>query len=123
VFVHVSSVKKLSTHLRHLTAGLSATAAYFHTLHHHLIDPKAFAITGACFTDVPTDPAGLSMKIGHAQHEICTCLTNFGSVQQQLYVARLRVISTHLQTMRYSFYANIMAVMAFFDALTHPFID
>src|SRR5215216_2221131 len=73
----------LRAHPCHLTAGLSASATCFRALHHHLIIPKTLAVQGTLFADVCTHLTDLRVRVRHAQHEVGTGLTDFGTVHQQ----------------------------------------
>ena len=66
--------------LGHLAARLGAAAAGFGAALHHLIIIEAPALFSAAVADLSAGPAGHTVEIGSAQHEIGAGLADLGAV-------------------------------------------
>src|SRR5688500_7877705 len=110
----------LYCHAGHFAAALCALATDLGAAAHQgVIAAEPLAVLGAPHAHVTTHHAGLRVQWRGAQHEVRAGLTDFGAVQQQTDVLRRGLLTTALETVRDRLQAQVMAVLAFLDAVLH----
>lgn len=96
---------------------IRAPTTNFSTLHHFLVIAEFLAHLSALLTDLRASSAYKGVKLGTAQHEISTGLTDFGAVAKQLYMLRLGMLIALLKTISEDLRANAVALCAAIQAL------
>jgi hypothetical protein len=78
----------------HFPASVCAPPTNFSALLHHLVaSPEPLTVFGTAVANFSAHRADPAMKIGIAQHEICSGLAYLGTVEEQCDVLRSRVVA------------------------------
>lgn len=112
-------MRSSSSHPGHLVAGGGATAAGFGTALHLGIVAHLLAIGSAGLIHLGTRAAGLSMKLGSAQHEVRRGNAHLGAILEECNVGWFGVHATLRQAVSERACADAVAIQTVLDTLLH----
>ena len=104
----------------HALAGFRAASAHLGaTQHHGVAIGQPLTFLGAARARLGADAAGAAVQLRAAQHEVRRGGAHLGAVQQHMLMMGAGVFAPHAQAVQGSLRADVVALGAIGDALTH----